>query len=94
MPILLRVKIPNQKHLESCATNARKGMRTSVQSSRCKSPAMQESCDADVAKFGLDWAAGAIASHAESVGSTSNGAHNVYLDSGGWCEIPFVTDDE
>lgn len=51
---------------------------------------VQGECDADVNRFGIEWAVTAITSHAEKVATTSNGAWDVWLDSGGWCEVPFV----
>jgi hypothetical protein len=55
---------------------------------------IQAECDAEVARLGVPWAVAAIAEHAEGVGLTSNGGGDIYLDSGGWCEVPFVSDEE
>jgi hypothetical protein len=55
---------------------------------------LQAECDDDVERLGLDWAIGAISDHAEQVATTSNGAWDVYLDSEGWCEVPFCSDEK
>lgn len=54
----------------------------------------QARCDDDVSRLGLAWAIEAIAQYAEEVATTTNGAHAFYCDHGGWCEVPFVDENE
>lgn len=54
----------------------------------------QAHCDSEVERLGLMWAIEAIADHAEKVATTSNGAGEFYCDEGGWCEVPFVDEEE
>jgi hypothetical protein len=68
--------------------------RTEGETDIAKIEAVQVECNGDVNRDGLGWAVGAISRHAEQVSTTSNGGWAVYLDQGGWCEVPFIDEEE
>ena len=67
--------------------------RTEGETDIAKLEAAQELAEKEVDAFGLDWAVATLSQHAESVATTSNGAWDVWLDSGGWCTVPFCTEN-
>ena len=56
--------------------------------------AKEEAAWKELGRYGWRGMVQAIADHALKVSATSIGGFKIHLDTGGWCEIPFCTDEQ